>query len=48
LVRSGGFTTQHRQGEDHSRKETETATATTWDPEKAKRVTGQELEVPLW
>ena len=31
LVRNGGFTTQHRQGEENSRKETATATATTWD-----------------
>jgi hypothetical protein len=34
FVRSGGFTTQHRQGEEHSRKETATATATAWDPKK--------------
>ncbi len=34
LVRSGGFTTQHRQGEQNSRKETATATATAWDPKK--------------
>jgi hypothetical protein len=40
LVRSGGFTTQHRQGEEHFRKGTATATATIRDSEKANYRTG--------